>query len=130
MEKREFVAQRRIAVARFLFEHEDDLARQGSIIRSYRLHRGRRFGPYFKLVCRRAGRQRSIYLGCDKVFMEEVKQRLEQLQAPGRLRRVLEASCRALRTQARLARRLLNNELAKHGLVTHGHEIRGWKKLV
>jgi hypothetical protein len=129
MEKRKFVAQRRFAVARFFSEHENDLVRQGSIIRSYRLRSGRRLGPYFKMVCRRGGRQRSVYLGSDEDFMEEVRVQLEQLQAPGRRRRELEASCRALRAQARQVRQALSTELAKHGLVTHGHEIRGWRKL-
>ena len=129
MEKQELVAQRRIAVSRFISEHGSELVRQGSIIRSYRLRRGRRLGPYFKLVCRWAGRQRSVYLGSDEVFREEVRMQLEQLQVPGRQRRALEACCRAVRAQARQARQALSAELAKHGLLTHGHEIRGWRKL-
>lgn len=129
MEKYELVDQRRVAVARFISEHESDLVRQGSIISNYRLRHGRRLGPYFKLVCRRDGRQRSVYLGSDVIFREEVRMQLERLQASVRRWRALEAISQAVRARARLARRTLSIELAKHGLVTHGHEIRGWRKL-
>lgn len=130
MEKQELVAQRRITVARFISEHANDLVWQGSIINSYRLRQGRRLGPYFKLVCRRDGRQRSVYLGNDAVFREEVSLQLERLQAPVLRGRALEALSQTVRAQARLAGRMLDRELAKHGLVRQGHEIRGWRKLI
>ncbi|MHB1034349.1 MAG: hypothetical protein ACYC0Y_06855, partial [Pirellulales bacterium] len=38
-------------------------ARQGSVVATWRTRGGARFGPYYQLAYREAGRQRAIYLG-------------------------------------------------------------------
>jgi hypothetical protein len=129
MEKRNSVDQRRATVAKFFCEFEDDLVGQGSIVTTFRQRSGRRLGPYFKLVCRHAGRQRAVYLGNDPGLVEEVRRRLELLQEATHRRRVLDACCRAVHMQARTAQRQLRMELAKRGLILKGHEVRGRQRI-
>ena len=129
MEKRDSVDQRGAKVAKFFGDFAPDLVRQGSIVETFRYRRGRRLGPYFQLTCRHAGRQYAVYLGNDQTFVGEVRRGLDLLQETTHRRRKLDACCRAVHAQARAAQRQLRIELAKHGLVLRGLEVRGWQNM-
>jgi hypothetical protein len=112
-----------IAARRALF------ARQGSVVATWR-RRGpaqKLYGPYYSLIYREDGRQRSVYLGRVAALVQRVRGLLAALRKPlvefrlfERLRRQGQAALRAqkLRTAA-LLRPL--------GLRLKGFEVRGWR---
>jgi len=103
---------------------------QGSVVAGWRRYRGRRLGPYYRLVYRHRGRQCSVYLGRSGELAERVRAALKQLQAP--LRRFREfARVRArIKASLRRERAWLDAELRKSGLYLKGFEPRGWRQLV
>jgi hypothetical protein len=127
MEIRHFVDQRQLAIERFFAAHGDALARQGSIVATYRRRGNRRLGPYLKLTCRRGERQVAVYLGTDGRFIDTVRERLAQLQSARSERSRISAARRAFRRYARIAQQELDKELGYLGLIRQGHEVRGWR---
>lgn len=127
MEKPNRVDQKRAAVLGLLERLAGVLAGQGSVQPSWRSHKGRRLGPFYRLAYRAGGRACSVYLGADGGLADLVRRRLEELQAPGRRRR---AAAR-LRAAAAAALRRHKEELAAHlgalGLRLKGNEVRGWR---
>jgi hypothetical protein len=129
MEKRNSVDQRRLAVGTFLAAHAANIARQGTIVQSWRRRGRRRLGPYYRLACRdAAGRQRSVYLGPSGPMVDEARDALRRLQSPRRQRREIEGARRALWRELAMSRSELDAELAKVGLKRKGSEIRGWSR--
>ena len=127
MEKRITVDQRRLAIEAYFAEHRERLARQGAIVPTWRRRGDRRLGPYYLLVSRdAAGRQHTVYLGRSIALAEEVRKKLEALQAAHRRRRKIESARQALRRSLAAAKRQYGVELAKVGLRRHGSEVRGW----
>ncbi len=99
-------------------------ATQGSIVATWRVRRGKRFGPYYRLAYRRNGRQRSIYLGPSNIA-EPLREFLVELQLPHRRRQLskrLQASARASLKQAK---KHLAQLLAPFGVTVKGYEFRG-----
>jgi hypothetical protein len=127
MENRDFVDQRHLAVNRFMTDYKNVLAQRGTIVMTYRRRAGRVLGPYYKLTCRIGGRQAAVYLGNDESLIREVQERLTRLQRPRLEHMQLRTLQRNLRHGAREARRQLDIEIGKLGLVRKGHEIRGWR---
>ena len=130
LENPESVDQRLLSVLKFLWDHPEIFSRQGSVVRTWRLYRSRRLGPYYRLAFREDGRQRSWYLGSSSCLAEEVRKALRQMQAPLRQRRyvdqVLAAACADLQHQkAEFDRRLQERGLQLKGF----GEIRGWRNL-
>jgi hypothetical protein len=123
----DFVDQKRRAILRFLTEHPELFGRQGTVHPSWRAYRGRRLGPFFRLAFRQAGKQQSIYLGCDPAFAAEVRATLEQLQAPVQTERELRKLCATARQALAEQKRRLDHELTPLGLYRQGSEVRGWR---
>ena len=125
-----FVDQRQRAVQEFLAAHRDDLARQGSVVTSWRRRGDCRVGPYFRLTCRNPnGRQRSIYLGRASELVRSVREALSLLQAPLRDERKMRATRRHLKNAAASARKEFHHELQNVGLLGKGSEVRGWSTI-
>ncbi len=128
MEKHAFVDQRRRAVEQFIAEHRDRLARQGSIVASWRRRGQRAIGPYYKLACRSAaGKQVAVYLGTKGALVAEVRETLARLQAPTTAGRTLDTARRQIRHELKTTKKALTVELAQVGLFLKGSEIRGWR---
>lgn len=119
--------QRRDRILRFIAIHEAILTTQGAVTATWRQWRGRRLGPYFRLVYRNAvGRQQSIYLGADAGLAAEVQSSLRRLRACEAERRQVDTIRRAVRREIRQLRAALNKELSQLALRCQGGEIRGW----
>ena len=102
-------------------------ARQGSVVATWRYYQARKLGPYYRLVYREEGRQRSVYLGRSGELVRQVRERLAQLQAYRNLRRVLRRSAEQTRASLRRVRADLDRRLRSWGLRLKGWEIRGWR---
>jgi hypothetical protein len=110
-----------------LNEYAHVLARNGSIVATWRGRGDGRTGPYFRLAFRDKGKQRSLYLGSDPVAVEEIRRWLADLQET-RLRVRRERMIRkVLAQELARARMAWRQELEKIGLFLKGHEIRGWR---
>jgi hypothetical protein len=121
------VAQKSDAVLRFIAHHATIFGRHGSVQATWRVYRGRRLGPFFRLVYRSEGQQRSIYLGRHEGLAEEVRSLLTEMQAPVRESRVLARTKQLTREALRRQKRELAQVLQKHGLYLKGYEVRGWR---
>ncbi len=82
-------------------------ARQGTVVATWRMHKGNRLGPYYRLAYREDGRQKSIYLGASAWVARQVRWLLARLQTPlrqgrslERVRAVIRASLRRHQAQA------------------------------
>ena len=121
-----------------LRQHPLRFARQGAVVATWRTHRGRRLGPYYRLAYREDNRQRSIYLGRQGPLVDQVRRLLGTCQADHRFR------CQSRRSRAEFRKRVLLPIkqyleqaflLYGHGLYFKGWEIRGirnfiaWRKL-
>ena len=128
MENSRFVDQRRQAVEKFLADHDERLVRQGAIVKTWRRRGGRKLGPYFMLVVRKAtGRQRAVYLGTAGPLVDEVRSRLAACRRGRRPEPGLARARRSLRRAAATANQIFDRELAVLGLYRKGWEIRGWR---
>ena len=119
--------KKREQLFRFLAEHGAWLAAQGSVQVSYRLYKGRKLGPFFRLSFRQAGQQRSMYIGRDRALAAAVETELKKLQGPRWCARQIDrclADCRHNLKEARLEFR---RRLETQGLRLQGGEIRGWR---
>ena len=121
--------KKRLAVLAFLDAHRTLLARQGTIVASYRSYRGRRLGPYYRLAFRDAGKPRSFYLGSDPGVVAVARESLQRVQAAGRGDRHTRQLRRALRAGLRRSKRAMAGELGELGLRMRGFEIYGWRQL-
>jgi hypothetical protein len=127
-EKRRIVTQlRRLAD---LFRSERDaLARQGSIQATYRTRGDRRYGPFYRLIWRRGGRQRTHYLGRAGLVVDQASTRLRMLQKPRRRELAARRRARAVRRRMRHDLREIDRLLRKQGLLQRkGSELRGWRQ--
>jgi hypothetical protein len=125
VENRDSGAQKRAALRRWLTDRTAMLSRQGYIVETWREYRGRRLGPYYRLRYRAEGRGRSIYLGRDAAFAEEVRDRLRDLQSPLRKKREAHKRWKQERAQLRKLKARWEVELRKIGLRLKGFEVRG-----
>ena len=101
-------------------EERDALRRQGSIV-AQRRGSGR---VYYCLRFRCAGRQRSVYLGCDRESVAQIEKGLAELQGDrGRRRRLSELE-RKIRHGLRTAMKRLEPYLESEGYHLHGLAVR------
>lgn len=70
--------QKRQRIVEFIAEHTEIFSRRGAVVETWREYAGRRQGPYFSLIFRQAGRQRSLYLGSDPRLADAVRELLER----------------------------------------------------
>ena len=103
-------------------------ARQGSVVASWRRRGTKTYGPYYRLIYREEGRQRSLYLGGAGGLVEEVRGRLLALQAPLRSRRAMGRVRRHAAAAVRASKAQLNLQLRPWGLRLQGFEVRGWRR--
>ena len=110
-------------IEQFVRAHGAALARQGSVQASYR----HGYGPYFRLVCRENGRQRTCYIGNDPRKVEAVREMLAKLQRPRVLALLHRQIEQDIRRRLRHAKRQLAADLRTVGLYFKGYEVRGWR---
>jgi hypothetical protein len=121
------VDQKRREVFAFLAAHGVLLAAQGSVQESYRLYKGRKLGPFFRLSFREAGQQRSLYIGRDQALAAEIKAQMQKLRAPRAHARQLERCLADCRGSLKVAKLEFRRRLEAEGLRLQGNEIRGWR---
>jgi hypothetical protein len=100
------------------------LAESGAIRATWRTYRGRRLGPYFRVVYCYRGRQKWIYVGRSAELAGRLRQLLALFQAPAAERRQLRRLCVAARRALRTQKAAWQAELARHGLLAKGFELR------
>jgi hypothetical protein len=103
------------------------MARQGTVVTTWRTRQGRKVGPYYRLAWREDGRQKSLYLGCSTELAQTVRQMLADLQRPLRVDRSFQAARKQGWAALRAHKIVLARELARYGLYLHGWEVRGWR---
>jgi hypothetical protein len=108
-------------------QREAIMARQGTVVASWRTRQGRKVGPYYRLAWREDGRQKSLYLGPSEELAQAVRQMLADLQRPLRVDRAFLAARKQGWAALRAHKIVLARELARYGLYLHGWEVRGWR---
>jgi hypothetical protein len=103
------------------------MARQGTVVATWRTRQGRKVGPYYRLAWRENGRQKSLYLGCSAELAQAVRQMLADLQRPLRVDRAFLAARKQGWAALRAHKIVLARELARYALYLHGWEVRGWR---
>ena len=101
------------------------LAKQGTIVASWRTYQGRRLGPYYRLAYREAGRQCSIYLGCACDLVRRVQATLARFQQALRQSQIFSRMHSAARKALRQSKVRLRQQLAAIGIRLKGFEFRG-----
>ena len=66
----------------FITRNAQTFARNGAVVPAYRTRGNKRYGPYYRVAYRIAGRQCSLYLGRCKQLADQVRQLLAKLQHP------------------------------------------------
>ena len=127
LEKLESVDQKIIDAVSLIRQQADIFSHQGSVQESWRSYKGRRLGPYYRLVYRSGSKQRSIYLGSDQDGVSLVRETLQLVQQELRRQESISECRKAVRSELRKTRRQLHDQLAAVGLRIQGAEIRGWQ---
>jgi hypothetical protein len=104
------------------------LARQGTIVASYRAYRGRKLGPYYRLIYRAEGRQCSVYLGKSEKILHRVRRLLEKLQKPQQIRRSVMHAAKTAEVAMKQHMAQFRIELLRVGLQLRGFTVRGWRR--
>jgi hypothetical protein len=113
----------------FIQNNANIFARVGSVVASYRTRGTTRYGPYFRVAYRTAGRQCSIYLGRCKELADRARALLAQLQQPRNYLRMCRKANRERRATLRRVIRGWQQTIRAYGLDLRGCEIRGWRRL-
>ena len=113
----------------FIRNNTNLFARVGSVVASYRTRGDTRYGPYYRVAYRAAGRQCSIYLGRCKQLADDARALLSQLQQPRDYRRMCRRANRQRRATLRRVIREWQQAIRAYGLDLRGCEIRGWRRL-
>ena len=124
-EKRDPVTQKPHRALDLIGSHPAVFARQGSVVATWRSYGGRRLGPYYRLVYREEGRQRTVYLGRAGELVDRVRAALAKLQRPIRERRRLARIGGQIRVSLRREKARLGMILRRWGLYLKGFELRG-----
>ena len=105
----------------------DVFRRQGYVVATYRRRNGKTFGPYYVLNYRENGRQLSVYLGRPGSLVDEVRQKLHDLQSSLAQYRQITHLQRHARVALRAEKAKLDTLLRPYGLRMKGFEVRGWR---
>jgi len=105
--------------------HPALFANQGFVATTWRTHRGRRLGPYFRVSYRESGRQCSIYLGRSEQLADRVRGLLADVQQRRRRRRRLARMTAQIRASLRRHKARLKEFLTQWGIRMKGWEFRG-----
>lgn len=101
------------------------LMRQGTVVAAWREYKGKRLGPYYRLVYRQGGRQKSIYLGPSAWVAKQVRAALAKLQTPLRETRRLQLVREMIRSSLRAHQSRAKSLFAYYGIHLKGFEYRG-----
>ncbi len=113
----------------FIQNNANIFARVGSVVASYRTRGTTRYGPYYRVAYRTAGRQCSIYLGRCKTLADRARALLTQLQQPRNYLRMCQKANRERRATLRHVIRGWQQTIRAYGLDLRGCKIRGWRRL-
>ena len=102
-------------------------ALQGHVAETWRHRNGKKYGPYYRLGYRLAGRQHSIYLGRASELVEQIRCALQAVQLPHYERRLFRDMERQVRASLRVCRVRVSRLLRPYGLRLKGYEVRGWR---
>jgi len=131
LEERRFADQkieRRFeAIARRIRSRPEVFRWRGKVVESWRSYRGRRLGPYYRLVYRDRGRDSAVYLGKSPQLSERVRGLLDDLQAATARWRQWRRTVEQIRAELRRYKALWARDLAARGLRLKGFEVRGWR---
>ena len=105
------------------------LSRQGEVVAGWRVYRGKKLGPYYRLTYRQEGRAHCVYLGRWSGLVQKVRRLLDQWQEPLRRQREWTRMRQSVKTSLGANKLRLATELAQAGLRLQGYEVRGWRKL-
>ena len=108
----------------FILANPRLFASQGSVVATWRVRAGKRFGPYYRLAYRRHGRQRSIYLG-PRHLAYRLREFLAQLQRPHRRHQLYKRLQAQVRASLKHAKAQLAQQLAPLAITLKGYEFRG-----
>ncbi|MBN2579471.1 MAG: hypothetical protein JXB10_10805 [Pirellulales bacterium] len=114
-------------VLRKIIANQSLLKRKGTIVATWRTYKGRRLGPYYRLVYYQRGRQRSIYLGRSAELVMEVQDYLAELQQPAKTDRALRRMKKEFKTAMHEHKKRFHAELAAVGLKLRGYTVHGWR---
>jgi hypothetical protein len=128
LENRQVVDQKLVEVLELIKSWPSLFAHQGAVLESWRIHGGKKLGPYYRLAFRQQGRQRSIYLGASNERAGQVRARLAAVQKPAKSKQVLERARARVKVELRKHKRGLDQQLRERGLYLKGYEVRGWSK--
>ena len=101
----------------------------GSVVASYRTRGTTRYGPYYRVAYRIAGRQCSLYLGRCKELASRARELLATLQQSRDYRRMCRKANRQRRAVLKGVIRQWQQMIRAYGLDLRGCEIRGWRRL-
>ncbi len=124
------VEARFAAVSARMTAAREVLSRQGAIVASWRVERGLRMGPYFRVAFREAGRQASIYLGKSADLVEKARALLAEFQAPARLDRTIRRATAAGKAALRACKARMKGLMSACGLYARGWDVFGWRQIV
>jgi hypothetical protein len=113
----------------FINNNAQIFANCGSVVASYRTRGTTRYGPYYRVAYRVAGRQCSIYLGRCKELANRARALLASLQQPRDYRRMCRKAERQRRATLKSIIRRWQQTIRAYGLDLRGCEIRGWRRL-
>lgn len=128
MENLKIVDQKPCSAREAILAHPELFAAQGTVVAGWRHYRGRSLGPFYRLVFREAGHQKSIYIGKSNEQADQIRTLLTDLRRPNQARRAERKLRAELRTGLRRAKLAWELELQRFGLYAQGYEIRGWRR--
>ena len=111
-------------VVQLVESRPDIFSLQGSVVEGWRQYRGRRLGPYFRLVYREERRQKSIYLGRSVTLADRVRQYLQAIQITHRDKKSYARIRQQIRRSLREQKAKWEKDLAGLGLWAKGFEVR------
>jgi hypothetical protein len=113
---------------RLIAARRDVFMRQGHVAETWRHRDGKKFGPYYRLSYREAGRQCDVYLGRAGKLVERVRQALADVQKHLAQHRLFEQIRRSTLASLRIEKIRANSLLLRvWGLRLKGYEVRGWR---
>ena len=111
----------------FIRNNAQTLAQNGSVVATYRTRGTKRYGPYFRVAYRVAGRQCSIYLGRGKRLAIRARKLLAYLQRPRDYRRLCRRANHEQKANLRSVIRWWQQTIRSYGFDLRGCEVRGWR---
>ena len=111
----------------FIKNNSQTFAQNGSVVATYRTRGTKRYGPYYRVAYRVAGRQCSIYLGRCKSLVRRVRRLLARLQQPRDYHRLCRRANRERKAAMRTVIRWWQQTIRSYGFDLRGCKIRGWR---